>query len=233
MTLYLTTMLGAPISAESGEVLGDLDDLLADARQWPAPRMMRVAVRFHGRDRGWLHVEAVRRFGPGGIEIEPRASWGPPDRTHLLRLRGQLLDHQVIDLVGAAVMRVNDVILATTPDGFVVTGVDVGLTGLARELAPRPSRGLLGRIQPRSSWQRELAWVDIDPVESAIDHYQLFDAHAGIRRLAPAAIAQVLRPLRRGDRMAILGALSGETVAAVLAASDPRFCRLLMTHFNQ
>jgi hypothetical protein len=75
-------------------------------------------------------------------------------------------------------------------------------------------------------------WADIDPVESAIDHFQLLDAHAGIRRLAPAAMARVLRPLRPGERMAILGALSGETVSTVLAASDPSFRRLLMTQLN-
>jgi hypothetical protein len=189
-------------------------------------------VRFPDRDRGWLPLDAVR-IGPDRVSVDAGASRNPPDRTHLLRLRAQLLDHQAIDLVEAAVVRVNDVVLTQTSAGLEVTRVDVGLTGLARELAPRSSRGLLGRLTPRAPWQHELAWTDIDPVESAIDHFQLFDAHAGIRRLAPAAIARILPPLRPGDRMAILGALGGETVAAVLVASDARFRRLLMTKLNQ
>ena len=232
MSLYFTTLLGAPITTSKFDVVGELDDLLADARQWPVPRVLRVEARFHDRDRGWLHAESVRRFDPVGVVIQAGASWNPPDRTHLLRLRGQLLDHQIIDLVAGSVVRVNDIVLEARPEGYVVTGIDVGLAGLARELAPRPNRSLFARVQPRSPWTRELGWVDIEPVESSISHFQLFDAQAGLGRLTPAAIARVLRALRPSDRMAILGALSGESVAAVLEAADANLRRLLMAQLN-
>ena len=232
MTLYFRTLLGAPIAATGGNEIGHLDDLLADARYAQPPRVMRIGARLDGRGPRWLDRAAVRSFDPTRIEIEPGAIWQLPSRTHQLRLRAQLLDHQVIDLVSGVVTRMNDVVLARTPAGLAVTGVDVGLTGLMRALAPRRSRRLLGRVHPRSAWQRELTWADIDPVESAIDHYQLVDAHAGIQYLSSKAIARVLRSLRPSDRLAMLNTLDGESVAAVLEASDPRFRRRLIAQLR-
>jgi hypothetical protein len=227
MVQCLTVLLGAPVAATGLEPVGRLDDLVADARGGDPPCVTRLVVRTHRGSRESLGVDALRRFDAAGIEVDEAAGWLPLVPTHQVQLRRQLLDHQVIDLPAGVVRRVNDVVLTSTPEGLVVSGVDVGLVGLARELAPRARRDRLGRTHPGSPWQRVLRWADINPVESAINRYQVADPHARVRRLTPKAIVRVLRRLRRSDRLAILAALDEATVLAVLETADPRFRRVL------
>jgi hypothetical protein len=110
-------------------------------------------VRTHRGSRESLDVDAVRRFEAARIEVDEAAVWLPLVPTHQVQLRRQLLDHQVIDLPAGVVRRVNDVVLASMPEGLVANGVDVGLAGLARALAPRARRDGLGQGRPGSPWQ--------------------------------------------------------------------------------
>ena len=130
--------VGSPVLDESGSRIGRLDDLVVRWGTGDAhPALHGVLVR----------VRHTTTFVPAAaiVDLEGRPPEGvrdtllsvPAERpAGLVALAHDVLDRQVVDVDGADVDRISDLLLARLPDGFRLVGADVSARTLLRRLGP-------------------------------------------------------------------------------------------------
>ncbi|MCL2339425.1 MAG: PRC-barrel domain-containing protein, partial [Actinomycetia bacterium] len=136
--LYLSQLLGKPVSDSNGVVIGHLSDLAIQtgevfpritslAFQGPAKTPFMVSWRKYVADAGDNHIV----LSVPSTDI--RFSYLQPDELLLAR---DLLNKQIVDIQGLKVVRVNDLKLADTARQWRLLGAEVGPRGLLRSMAP-------------------------------------------------------------------------------------------------
>src|SRR5579883_1865177 len=111
---------------------------------------------------------------------------------HEVRLRDEVLDHQVVDIEGHKVRRVNDLALSRTNGHYSLVGVDLSTRALLRRLG-------LGRVLTKPGLQDTeelIPWKDVDPVRSdAATGVRLKRSREAISRLHPSDLADIVEEL--------------------------------------
>src|SRR4029453_12203027 len=144
----------------------------------------------------------------------------------VLLLKRDLLDQQIIDVLGRKVVRVNDVELDSTPVNshllLSVLSVDVGARGAVRRLAKGvvPTftlRALLERIPPRV-----IPWHFVDLLETnPARRVKLKIVYEGLSKLHPADIADIVEDLPPAERESVFETIPEEVAAETLEEIDP------------
>src|SRR5436309_16099866 len=157
---YISELIGSPVRDPDGRVVAKVADLLV-AADADYPSVDALALKPRKGDARTVPWSAVRMADDGGIALltglSEAPTFDPP--PHELSLARQVLDHQIIDVNGIRVVRVNDLQLASTPsDGtYHLVGVDISTAGLLRRLGAGRMLGALGlRLTPKA-----IAWEDI------------------------------------------------------------------------
>jgi sporulation protein YlmC with PRC-barrel domain len=183
--IFLTDLIGGPVAGEDGSVVGTLEDL-GVAMDGPYPRA--VAVRLADPGEGpapWRHLA-----GPGPpIVAGPPEDARSPRPTHVLWLKRDVMDEQVVDLAGKRVARVGDVELRADGAELRVEGVDVGVGAVLRRLGLAGVAGHIGG--------HVLPWEGIHLVDGP-GHRLLMDSPSPpIAALAHEDLADVVTKLPR------------------------------------
>ena len=225
--LPLTSLLGQPALSAAGEPLGRIRDLTVHLGE-PHPRVDRVLVGSRRASR-LVPWSALR----GGTTDRPAAPRGAgPDAVpaalaeHELLLRRDVLDTQVVDVVGYRISRVADVLLARTDaGGLEVVAVEVGARGVLRRLG-------LDRLAARAP-ERALDWASLHLTSSRGHQVQLGSRAAVAQRLDARGLAALVSRLAPADAAAVVGSVDPEVAAGavghlhervgarVLAAMEP------------
>src|SRR5207302_690732 len=101
---------------------------------------------------------------------------------HELSLAKQVLDHQIIDVNGVRVVRVNDLQLAPSDGTYRLVGVDISTAGLLRRMGAMRVLGAIGvRLTPKA-----IAWEAIEPVESGEAGVKLRVSHGDLAKRHPS-----------------------------------------------
>jgi len=221
---FLCDLLDKPVVDGEGKRLGRLFDLVADIRERDPPV---TGAIISSRDRRryslpWTCVEEVRsdsvraRSGMLDSLAAPELSSGE------ILLRKTLLDKQIVDMAGAKVERVNDLLLMQRNGKLVLSKVDVGVRGLLRRV------GLHRIILPLLQWllgytlsDTLINWRLVQPVGSS-EIVRLRFSKARLSHLHPADLADILEDLDRPERDRVFHALDIEVAAEVLEESDPK-----------
>jgi sporulation protein YlmC with PRC-barrel domain len=143
---YVSELLGAAVRDPAGQVVGKVADLLVPAdADYPAIEAVALKPARGGQPRTvpWSAVRILDdgRLGLGSPIDEVPAFESP---SHELSLARQVLDHQIIDINGVRVVRVNDLQLARSDGSYRLVGVDVSTAGLLRRLGAARVLDLLG-----------------------------------------------------------------------------------------
>lgn len=229
-TLALSELLGATVYDPSGAASGRVREVTL-APQEDRARVTSLIVKTKSGNRV-LPFAAVSAIN-GGIKATTAAgTWAAANGAEgLFLLERDLLDQQVIDVNGRKVVRVNDVDLevgapkdANQPNPVLrVHAVDVGARGAIRRLlrgvAPRKAlHVLLDKIPPRS-----IPWDFVDVIETdPARRVKLKISHAGLAKLHPADIADIVEELAPDEREAVFETLDEETAAEALEEVEPR-----------
>ena len=229
-TLALSELLGATVYDPSGVASGRVREVTL-APQEDRARIASLIVKTKSGNRV-LPFAAITAIN-GGIKASSTAgTWASANGAEgLFLLERDLLDQQVIDVNGRKVVRVNDVDLewgaakdASQPNPVLrVHAVDVGARGAIRRLlrgvAPRKAiHALLDRIPPHS-----IPWEVVDIIETdPARRVKLRISHAGLAKLHPADIADIVEELAPDERSAVFETLDEETAAEALEEVDPR-----------
>ena len=218
--LFLATILDQPVVGKAGELIGRLEDVIVRLGDDPYPPITGLLVRdrrrlifIHG---GQLQsFNGVAKLISSVVDMQPFAR-----RDGEVLLRKDVLVHQIIDITGRRIVRVNDVQLALIEPAYRVIGVDVSPQALLRRLGPRAwSDRVVGR--------QIIDWQDAQYLASAAP-VQLKVSYDRLSELNPVDLARIVDALSYRESAEIVAALDDETAAETLEeVSDERLADLL------
>jgi magnesium transporter len=215
---YVSELLGTPVRDPYGRVVAKVADLLvpADADYPPVEAVALKTSRGDPRIVPWSAVRVLENGTLGlATDLATTPEFDPP--PHELSLARQVLDHQIIDVNGVRVVRVNDLQLAPADGSYRLIGVDISTAGLLRRLGAARVLGALGlRLTPKA-----IAWQAIEPVESGSSGVKLKVSHEDLAKLHPSDIAEIISQLDQRHVHEVLEVLDDEAAADALQEVSP------------
>src|SRR5215470_3588727 len=189
---YISELIGSPVRDPDGKIIAKVADLLVPADA-DYPAVEALALKPPKGDARMVPWSAFKRLDDGGLSLDTDLAdaphFDPP--PHELSLARQVLDHQIIDVNGVRVVRVNDLQFAEADGGYRLISVDVSTAGLVRRLGAGRMLGALGvHFTPKA-----IAWESIEPVESGAAGVKLKVSHEDLAKLHPSDIAQIIEQL--------------------------------------
>lgn len=218
--LFLASLLDRPVEGKTGEIIGRLEDLIVRMGGDRYPTITGLVVR-DGRRHFFVpagHLEAlngVAKLSSSVVDLQPFAR-----RNGEVLLRKDVLDHQLIDITGRRIVRVNDIQLVPVDGSYRVAGVDISSQALLRRLGPRA-------LGERIVGRQIIDWADVQYLASAAP-VQLKVSYDRLSELNPVDLARIVDALSYREGAEIVAALDDETAAETLEeVSDERLADLL------
>jgi CBS domain-containing protein len=206
---------GATVTTATGAEVGRVVDVVAEWGSQSYPTVTGLVVRV-GPRRAFVHAGQVAEIANGAVRLESARV----DLNDMVRRPGEVLltrdvlDHQVVDVNGARVVRASDLYLARVAGVYKLVGVDVGMGTFLRRVAP-------ARWRRVAVPERVIDWADVAPFSAPGAPVRLRAPHEGLRELRPGELADLLEDLGRAERNELLTTLTRETAADVLEEMDP------------
>ncbi|HEU5099476.1 MAG TPA: hypothetical protein VFU22_10685, partial [Roseiflexaceae bacterium] len=218
--LFLASILDQPVQGKTGESIGKLEDVIVRIGDEPYPPIAGLVVR-DGRRHFFVPgaqlqaFNGVARLSSSTVDLQPFAR-----RDGEVLLRKDVLDHQIIDITGRRIVRVNDVQIAGIDGVYRLIGVDVSPQALLRRLGPR-------RMSDRIVGRQIIDWNAAQYLASAAP-VQLKVSYDRLSELNPVDLARIVDALSYRESAEIVAALDDETAAETLEeVSDERLADLL------
>ncbi len=220
-SLPFSRLLGRRVLDASGFPLGRLADLAAEVHP-TRPRVVGLLLDVDRPRVALIPWSAVSQLDPEIRLNADRASLRPrPLQPDEITLRETLLDKQVVDTQGVRVVKVNDLFLSKSNGELLLTGVDVGATGLLRRLGAERSVQWVFRHLGRPLTDHALPWTYVAALGGAVTPLKLGISRERLRAIHPADLAELLEEMDREERVEVMSALSHEDAAEVLEAAEP------------
>jgi CBS domain-containing protein len=184
------------------------------------------------REDRFIPAHQITSLFPSIILNVPKEQIKPYQPTgQELWLADQMLDHQIVDIEGRRVVRVNDVQLAHVQEKYRLTGVDVSGRGLLRRLGVEPIADKFGKFINHPLSKTVIPWQDIAYLQEG-DPIQLGISREKISKLPPVDIATILNGLNRNTGQAILAEMDNETLADTLEESPSSTQIAILSHLD-
>lgn len=214
----LAGLIGRPVCDGGGEVVGRVVDVVAHWDTEEAyPPLAGVVARVGAR-RVFVPADAVasvtqREVVLSTTRLDLRDFVAREGET---ALAGQVLDHQLVDIDGARVVRAADLYLATVADTVRLVGVDVAFASLLRRLGP-------ARWRTRPTVEAVIDWASVHSFGPGAGRGgAILAARRGqLGTLRPAELADLLEDLGRRERHELLGLVEPDKAADALEEMRP------------
>ena len=221
--LFLSRVTGQDVLGPDGRVIGRLVDLTADLVEDSGPHLVdRVVVK---RGRGALLLlpwETVANVGRDqlvlGVDAAGTERYVVDDLAEALAdqeilLVRDVLDTQIVDVVGQRLARVADVVLTPTADGHLeLIGVEVGFGGVLRRLH-------LPAVLP--SGEDVVVWADLHLTSERGHAVQLATPRAAVHHLDARGLAELVSRVDTESATEILATRNPEVAAEVVRVAHP------------
>jgi sporulation protein YlmC with PRC-barrel domain len=209
--LSLSREIGQEVRGPDGRPVGRVADLTVRLGQEDGPRLVdRLLVQLHGEPDMLVPWTAIESFEHTGVLLRPTtdvsrltidSTTAALGHDELLLVR-DVLDTQIVDVIGQRLARVADVVLTRTADERLeLVGVEVGFGGVLRRLGLR-------RLADRSR-EDVVAWTDLHLTSDRGHSVQLATPRSAVHHLDAAGLA------------ALVSRLDTESAVDVLAAAEP------------
>jgi CBS domain-containing protein len=184
--LHLTLVLGGALRDSDGARLGRVDDAIVRLEENGYPPISGFLVTVAGRQ-SYLPAERVAKVAPRVVTLSKAKLDLRPfsRRPEEVLLKHDVLDHQLINVDGARLVRANEVELARLEGWWRVVGVDTGPRGGLRRLLPK-------RIGGRIATGDFLDWASVEPFAGETPAVRLRVLHPRLAKLHPAEIADLV-----------------------------------------
>ena len=201
--LHLSLVVGGVLRDRNGERLGKVDDLLVRLGE-DYPPVTGVLASVAGRP-VFVAAAEVAEIAHGRVDLLS-------DKIDLQRferrygevlLRKDVLDRQLINVDGARLVRANEIEIARIDGWYRVVGVDTGLRGIVRRVAPRR----LGANMPPGEF---LDWASVEAFTGHVPTVRLRVPHPKLARLHPAQLADLVEAASHNEGEEIMRAVGGE-----------------------
>jgi CBS domain-containing protein len=202
--LHLSLILGGALRDADGTRLGRVDDVIVRLEESGYPPITGFLVNVAGR-RAYLPAERVKTVEPRAVTLgKAKLDLRPFERRpQEVLLRHDVLDHQLINVEGARLVRANEVELARVEGWWRVVGVDTGPRGGFRRLLPK---AVGGRIATGDF----LDWASVEPFAGETPAVRLRVLHPKLAKLHPAQIADLVEAASHDEGQEIIEALGAD-----------------------
>jgi len=218
--LALSRLTGRDVLGPDGRALGRLVDLTVRLGTATGPHLVeRILVRRGGGPQLLVPWSAVRSIRQLDVELTCEASDFTIDSTadaldddEILLVR-DVLDTQIIDVVGQRLARVSDVVLARTDHHLELVGVEVGFAGVLRRLG-------LHRLATRAR-EDAVAWTDLHLTSERGHAVQLATPRSAVHHLDARGLAALVSHLDTESAAEVLAVKAPGVAAEVVRAAHP------------
>ncbi|HXZ82610.1 MAG TPA: CBS domain-containing protein [Acidimicrobiales bacterium] len=215
--LHLSAIIRGPLVDPNGERIGRVDDLIVRLDGKPHPPITGLVARVAGREL-FIPIERIGTMRPRLIQlIGATLELGRFERRPgELLLARDLQARHLIHVVGAHLIRANEIELAETEGLWQVVGVDPSGRGVLRRLLPRP---LARRIRTKSL----VDWGSIEPFVAHVPTARMRIPLRKLSRLRAAQIADLVEAASHdeGEEIIEVVSLDRELEADVFEELDP------------
>lgn len=216
--LHLSLILGGALRDSDGARLGRVDDAIVRLEGSGYPPITGFLVTIAGRS-SYLSAERVASVAPRTVTLSKAKLDLRPfsRRPEEVLLKHDVLDHQLINVEGARLVRANEVELARLEGWWRVVGVDTGPRGGIRRLLPK---AIGGRIATGDF----LDWASVEPFSGETPAVRLRVLHPRLAKLHPAQIADLVEAASHDEGEEIIAAVGAdaELEAEVFEELDAR-----------
>jgi CBS domain-containing protein len=201
--VHLSAIVGSPLLDSSGDRLGDVGDVVA--RLGPddgPPPVIGLKARIGGREL-FVPIERIER-------LEPAAARTATTKLNLAQferrpgevlLRADLLNHSLINVETAHLVRAREVDLVCDDGTWRVAGIDPTFKARLRRLLPRRFR------THDAVHDKFVPWVQMEPLVGHVPTSRLKLTPRRIARLHPAQIADLVEAASHDEGEEILEAV--------------------------
>ncbi len=202
--VMLTQLLKSPVLSPAGTEVGRLEDVIVRLTEGQYPPVTGLKVRV-GAEEVFVGKDLIERLEPGGVRLS----------THTLRteafqrrpgevlLATDVLGHHVVDVNKGRIVQAHDLVLAPTPDGWHLAGIDRSPRAVLRRIVPRRGRPDLRR-------HAILDWKDVQPFVGHVPTAKLLMPLQRLRRLHPAQIADIVEGASHDEGQEIIEAVESD-----------------------
>jgi hypothetical protein len=223
--LLLSRVVGSPVRDSEDRVIGRLADLSVRLHSEPHTVERFVVRRRHGRllmvptADVEIHGGRVTLTAAGDVSRYEVGRVSDALVSDEILLKRDVLDTQIVDVVGQRLARVADVLLTRTPDGGLHTvGVEVGFSGVLRRLRLGGSR--IG--------DDVVAWSDLHLTSDRGHQVQLGTPRSAVHRLDASSLAALLSRVDTDAAMEILASREPVAAADAVRSAHPDIGERLM-----
>lgn len=214
--LHLSSITGSPLLDRKGERIGRVEDLVVRATGAAHPPVGGLVVRIGGREL-FVPIELVWEIRPHQVQLQGQKL----NLSRFERRAGELLlardlsARHLINVVGARLIRANEIELALVDDTWQVVGVDPSSRGAIRRILPR---SLGNKIAPSGI----VDWESIEPFVAHIPSARMRIPYRKLAKLRPAQIADLVEAASHEEGREIIEAvgLNSELEADVFEELD-------------
>jgi CBS domain-containing protein/sporulation protein YlmC with PRC-barrel domain len=201
--VHLSSLAGSPLLDSAGERLGRVEDVVARLHLGGRrPPVVGLKARIGGREL-FVPIDRVER-------LEPAAARTSTTKLNLAQferrpgevlLRSDVLDHSLINVNTARLVRARDVELVCDHGTWRVAGIDPSIRPRLWRLFPRSFRG------HDTEHRQFVAWGDLEPFVGHVPTSRLKLGAPRLRRLHPAQIADLVEAASHEEGEEILEAV--------------------------
>jgi magnesium transporter len=221
MFYFYSTLLRIPVLGRDSRHLGRIEDFTL-TNVGDLPQVSGLLVR----NPSGLHVvgwDKVASLSDKAVYLREASEtlMLPPPPENVWLLARDVLDAQVVDVNGAKVLRVNDAQLQELENELYVTGVDLGLWGIARRLGFAVWLDWFSRTLRLRIPEGLVAWGMVETIDKGRAPMQLRVSHDRLIGMHPADLAEIMGELGHEQRMNLLLEMTDEQVADMVEEAEP------------
>jgi CBS domain-containing protein/uncharacterized protein YrrD len=198
---------GRPVTSSAGEVVGRVADIVVRWDSGDYPKVFGIIVRI-GFRRSFMQVQNISNMDNSGVTLSSTTV----DLRDYERRDGEFLaledmvDHQLLDVDGARVVRSSDLYIAKMGRSYQLVGVDVSFRSFLRRVLP----GSAGRTPTPG---KVIDWAGIQSFGRPGEPARLRKQNQGLEKLRASELADLLEDLGRRERQVLLEILDPEVAA--------------------
>ena len=201
--IHLSSVAGSALLDSAGERLGRVDDVIVRMDHGQGlPPVVGLEARIGGREM-FVPIDRVQRLGPDAVRTATtKLNLAQFERRPgELLLRSDVLDHSMINVATARLVKAREVDLVCEDGAWRVAGIDPSLRPRLWRLLPRRFRG------HDSEHKQFIPWSDIEPFLGHVPTSRLKLATRRLRGLHPAQIADLVEAASHEEGEEILEAV--------------------------
>ncbi len=224
--IFLAHYLNSEVIDSTEKTIGRLRDIIAKTDgDYPFIEAL-VVEDYVKKGDLFIPISHVENFGYPEITLSARYEKIEPYESSDkdFWIYKNVVDKQIVDIVGTRVVRVNDVQLGKAEDRLRVLGVDISTKGILRRIGIDKWK-VFKILQPKL-----IDWKNIQLVEGAL---KLKTVSSDLQKLHAADIANILEELSPKQGSSIINSLEPEKTAKVFQELDPKQRRFFLDFLGE